>query len=158
MNEGGLVDNPQDLGGPTNFGISLQILSNWRKRPCTKQDMMNLLIGEAKNIYEQYFWDPLRISSLNQSIATALLDVSVNAGQHSAIKLAQQALGPIVKPDGLMGEDTLKALEYSNPKKFLIAYMAEIQERYVKIVMNTPTQVGFLDGWLKRSRRLMELI
>ena len=36
VHEGGHVDHPKDPGGPTNMGITIATLADWRgrKRPC----------------------------------------------------------------------------------------------------------------------------
>lgn len=156
-NEGAYINNPSDPGGPTKYGITLDMLSKWRKKDCHPIDVQNMTLTEAKTIYESQFWDPLRISSLSQPIATAILDTAVNEGQYSAIKLAQMALGSNISPDGVMGLNTLQALDSINPRLFLIAFMGEIQSRYVRLVVNTPSQIQFLEGWLSRSRKLMSL-
>src|ERR1017187_6407498 len=95
-NEGGFVSNPNDSGGATNFGITIPILTSYRKKQVSYADIQALTQDEAKRIYELFFWDRLHISGLNQSVATAILDTAVNQGQATAIKLTQHCLGPAI--------------------------------------------------------------
>jgi lysozyme family protein len=157
-NEGQLVDNRKDNGGVTNFGVTLQMLTAFRKKQCTDQDVVTLNQGEAKQLYELLFWNPLRISGLNQAVATAIFDMSVNNGQGLAVRLAQECLGPNIVADGLPGTQTFTALDKVNPEMFIYNYMGILQDRYVNICVNNPTQLVFLEGWLRRTRRLFTLL
>lgn len=157
-NEGGLVDNTNDHGGITNFGITLPMLQSYRKKACIDNDIKALTPQEAKMIYQSFFWDRLHISGLNQAIATAILDTAVNQGQVTAVKLAQHCLGTNVLPDGLMGPDTLNALDKVNPELFIYSYVGMLQDRYSDFCINATNQIVFLKGWLRRSRRLFTLL
>jgi lysozyme family protein len=157
-NEGQLVDNRNDHGGVTNFGITLPMLTSFRQRQCSDADIINLTEIEAKRLYESIFWNNLRISGLPQPIATAIFDTAVNNGQTVAIKLAQHCLGSTISPDGLMGTETLNALDKTNPQLFIYNYVGYLQDRYVSICINATNQVCFLTGWLRRSRRLFTLL
>ena len=50
-NEGEYVNDPQDPGGETKFGIS--------KRSYPQLDIKNLTIDQAQNIYKTDFWDKI---------------------------------------------------------------------------------------------------
>jgi len=134
------------------------MLQSYRNKQCSDNDIRNLTPIEAKRIYEMLFWDKLHISGLPQPIATAILDVAVNQGQATAIKLAQHCLGTSVLIDGLMGPSTLNALDKVNPELFIYSYIGMLQDRYVDFCINAANQVVFLKGWLRRSRRLFTLL
>ena len=74
--EGGLVDNPQDPGGLTNFGIS--------KRAYPSLDIANLTVEDAKAIYQRDYWAPFMEQEVDQRVANAALDTAVNQGQSVA--------------------------------------------------------------------------
>lgn len=158
INEGGLVDKRQDSGGITSFGITLPMLTSFRQRQCSDADIINLTEIEAKRIYETLFWNKLSVSGLNQAIATAILDVAVNNGQTVAIKLAQHCLPAAVLPDGIMGVQTLNALDKANPEMFIYNYVGYLQDRYADLCINATNQLVFIKGWLRRSRRLFTLL
>lgn len=157
-NEGGLVDNSKDHGGITNFGITLPMLQSYRNKQCSDADIRSLSQDEAKRLYESLFWDRLHISGLSQPIATAILDTAVNQGQVVAIKLAQHCLGTNILPDGIMGVETLNALDKVNPELFIYSYVGMLQDRYVDFCVNATNQIIFLKGWLRRSRKLITIL
>jgi lysozyme family protein len=157
-NEGGFVSNPNDSGGVTNFGVTIPMLTSYRKKQVTTQDMQNLTQAEAKLLYQSFFWDRLHISGLNQAIATAILDTAVNEGQITAVKLAQHCIGPSIMPDGIMGPATLQALDKTNPDMFIYSYIGYLQDRYADFCINATNQLVFIKGWLRRSRRLFTLL
>lgn len=157
-NEGGLVDNRNDHGGITNFGITLPMLTSYRQKPCLDADIINLNQTEAKRIYERVFWDKLHISGLPQPIATAILDTAVVNGQMVAVKIAQHCLGPAVVADGILGPESLNSLDKANPDMFIYSYVGYLQDRYVDLCINANNQIVFIRGWLRRSRRLFTLL
>lgn len=157
-NEGLFVDNPLDRGGPTYKGITIGLLQRYRGRPVTTLELKSLSDQDIRDIYFALFWEPLKISGLPQVIATAILDTAINQGQIPSIKLAQAALGPQILPDGILGPESLKSLDQVDPKMFIYAYVGEIQDKFARICKNAPNQTVFLEGWLRRSRRLFSLV
>ena len=157
-NEGSLIDQRNDHGGVTNFGITLPMLSSFRQRQCSDADIINLTEIEAKNLYQAVFWDKLRVSGLKQPIATAILDTAVLNGQMVAVKLAQHCLGSGFIVDGILGPDSLNALDKVNEELFIYNYVGLLQDRYVDLCINANNQITFLRGWLRRSRRLFTLL
>jgi lysozyme family protein len=158
VNEGGLVDKRQDHGGVTNFGITLPMLTSFRQKQCSDADIINLTEVEAKRIYETLFWNKLSVSGLSQAIATAILDTAVLNGQTVAIKLAQHCLPSNILADGILGPESLNALDKVNPEMFIYNYIGLLQDRYVDICINATNQICFLKGWIRRSRRLFTLL
>lgn len=70
--EGGLVNDPQDPGGVTNFGIS--------KRSYPDLDIPNLSRAQAGSIYQRDFWTPTMAAQSDQRLANTMLDCRVNQG------------------------------------------------------------------------------
>ena len=58
--EGGYVNDPTDLGGETNFGIT--------KRFYPDVDIKNLTKEGAKEIYKRDYWDKNRIEEVPQEL------------------------------------------------------------------------------------------
>lgn len=83
--EGGYVNNPNDPGGETNWGIS--------KRAYPDVDIKNLTRDGAKAIYKRDFWDRLNADTLYDGVAYQLFDFAVNSGIETAVRYLQRSVG-----------------------------------------------------------------
>ena len=103
--EGGYVDNKNDPGGETKYGIS--------KRSYPDEDIKELTLERAKEIYKNDFWIKLNCDSMAWPLNLIVFDSAVQHGQTIAIKLLQRALK--IKEDGIYGRNTLAAVEARDP-------------------------------------------
>jgi len=157
--EKGYVNDPNDKGGETKFGIS----KKWHP----EVDIKNLTIDGAKDIYFKEYWNNKklnleRVSKFNIKVAIELFDISVNQGIFAAAKYLQKALNlfnrdgklfPDITVDGWIGESTLGALEKlkSNDKSALLKCINGLQfMRYYSIANNDKSQENNFVGWMKR--------
>lgn len=155
--EGGYSNDQNDHGGATNFGITLADLSAWRKHPCTADDVKNMPLSEAGDIYYAQYWQPLNLDLvMNLGISTAIFDQGVNRGTKTSAKLAQTILQ--VEVDGNIGDKTTYALNTVNPKIFINAFAFGTLKAYLGIVKHNPSQMVFIDGWVNRAWDLLSLI
>lgn len=97
--EGGYVNDPNDPGGETNWGIS--------KRSYPNVDIKALTRDGAKAIYKRDFWDRLQADTLYDGVAFQLFDFAVNSGIETAVRYLQRACG--VADDGHWGPESAKA-------------------------------------------------
>ena len=97
--EGGLVNDPRDPGGLTNWGIS--------QRAYPDVDIANLTPGGAGEIYRRDYWDQIKGDQLPDALSICLFDAAVNMGCDKAIRLLQKAVGVAV--DGVLGVNTIRA-------------------------------------------------
>lgn len=145
--EGGYVNNPADKGGETNYGIS--------KRSYPNLDIKNLSLDQAKAIYKRDFWDRGKYALINNDLVAAkVFDLSVNMGASQAIKILQRALRACdlqVAEDGILGSQTLVAINTMEPGSLIIALRSEVAGFYRSLVAAKPSQVVFLNGWLNRA-------
>lgn len=156
-NEAGFVNDPIDPGGATNWGITAHMLSSYRGKEITTDDVKNLSHDEACAIYKQIFWNPLRLSELTSGVvATAILDIAVNRGPSHAVGYAQACAG--LKPDGILGSGTLAGLNGLPDKTFLCRLIPSLVRGYAEICVHEPSQLKFLNGWINRAFRLMNFI
>lgn len=97
----------------TNRSIAAQTLISWRGQMVTKQEMMNLSIPEAMQIYKVKFWDAINGDGIqSQAIADILADMKSSAGGN-AIKQMQRVLnelGEDLTVDGSFGSKSVTAL------------------------------------------------
>ena len=145
--EGGYVEDPQDAGGETCYGIS--------KRSYPHLDIKNLTRDQARQIYFVDFWMKAKCEQINdENIAIKLFDLAVNMGIPQAVKLIQRALRANrtrVLEDGIIGSVTLAAINKADPTDLLAALKSESAGYYRLIAQANPSQQKFIEGWLNRA-------
>tara|TARA_R100000657_G_C4591809_1_gene50458 strand:- start:11 stop:262 length:252 start_codon:yes stop_codon:yes gene_type:complete len=70
--EGGYVNDPNDLGGETNFGVS--------KKAYPGLDIKNLTRDEAKEIYRKDYWERYKIEKMPEGLRYIYFDMVLNMG------------------------------------------------------------------------------
>jgi len=114
--EGGYVDHPKDPGGATNHGITRATLSKHRGKPVSKQDVRDLSVAEAGEIYRPRYWLAVRGDDLPDGMDLVAFDGGVNSGPSRGARWLQKGLG--VAADGRIGPQTIEAaLTHSTPVK-----------------------------------------
>jgi len=147
--EGGFTDHPNDRGGATKYGITLRTLEWWRKRPVTVEDVKNLSLDEAREIYIAMYIKAPGFDKVPESmLQLQLVDFGVNSGPGAAILNLQEILG--VPADGKLGPRTLEALSQADLNKVNIALLKRRLMMIARIVKRDNKQVAFLMGWIKR--------
>ncbi len=158
--EGGYVNNPNDRGGETNFGITKAVA---RAHGYTGP-MQDLPRATAIAIYRADYWDKQnldKVEALAPRLAAKLFDVGVNAGIGRAGKWLQRALNLFVgglDVDGDIGNLTINALEAlktrrgklatdRNLVKLVNAFQAN---HYAELAENSPSQKTFIWGWIDK--------
>ncbi len=142
--EGGYVNDPDDHGGETKFGIS--------KRSYPDVDIKNLTVEEAEKIYFRDWWEKYGYDRiLNQKIVEKVFSFAVNMGAKQAHVLLQEAVvyseGKYIYVDGILGPRTIEAVNsHPNPDYLLMALELLAIQYYVSL--NKPK---FLAGWVKRA-------
>lgn len=155
--EGGFTNDVNDRGGATNWGITINEISKFLGRKATVDDVKNFPLESAKQIYKVHYWDRMNLDLIaNETLKTILFDQGVNRGTSTAIVALQRVLG--TKQDGVIGKDTLAKINSKTSKDLIIDYIKDAQSSYIRIVKNNPTQIVFLQGWLNRTHRLLDLL
>lgn len=133
--EGGLTDDPRDRGGLTKWGIS--------QRAYPELDIASLTRAEAAKIYERDYLRRHKLHELtNVQNAEIVCDWIVNCGP-IVIKTLQRVLK--VTPDGVIGPQTLRAINTADPNVLLHARL----DYYLRLADHP-----FLLGWVNRLRKL----
>jgi len=131
--EGGYVNDPQDPGGETNFGIS--------KRSYPNLDIAGLTEGAAVDIYYRDFWVPSGCAALNNGLDLWVFDCGINCGAREATLILQKWCG--VAQDGVLGPQTAAAAnKMAEPEGYLQARLAYYQ--------SLPGWSTYASGWTKR--------
>lgn len=156
--EGGFVNDPDDAGGATNFGITQATLSSHLGRKASINEVKNLSIETAGNIYKTNYYLKPRLNELPELIQPVVFDIAVNSGVRKAIKILQESLllqG--YKPgliNGFIGGATIKAAHDAAEEMGGRLVNAIVDKRisfYKSIADKNKTQVKFLNGWLARA-------
>ena len=140
--EGGYVNDPDDPGGETNFGIA--------KRSHPDVDIANLTKDGAKEIYKEHYWDRNKVESLSEDLRHIYFDMCVNQGRGRAVKILQKAAnakGADLKVDGGMGPKTIAAMdgvELQRVRAYRVKY-------YADLVTRKPDLEKFYFGWFRRA-------
>lgn len=147
--EGGFVNHPNDKGGATNKGVTLQTFRKYFGKTKTVNDLKNITNEQWQYIFKNGFWDRWKADLIkNQSIAELLVDWLYNSGTWG-IKYPQQVLG--VVPDGVVGQKTLSAINnYPNQEELFNRLWNRRKKHYEDIVKKNPSQKVFLRGWMNR--------
>lgn len=150
--EGGFVNDPDDLGGATNKGITIGTFGEYRKRkglpPPTVQDIKNLSDKDWYEIFKTMYWDRWKADEIkSQSVADILVDWVWASGVHG-IKRPQRILG--VSPDGIVGSKTIAALNAADPKKLFDAIKADRAKFIDEICKARPKNEKYRRGWMNR--------
>jgi lysozyme family protein len=148
--EGGYVDDPHDVGGATNFGISQRFLDTIKGYNGIIL-VKDLTQNDAIQIYHTHWWDKCSYDKINsQSVATKVFDLAINMGAymaHTAIQRAVRAAsGLVLDGDGKLGQHSIDAINQCNQDILLAALKSEAAGYYRRI--NNPHEQ---DGWLNRA-------
>lgn len=138
--EGGYVNDPNDSGLETNFGIS--------KRSYPDLDIASLSPDDARSIYYSDFWERLKIEMMPNPIRLPFFDCAINQGPGFATVSLQRVAG--TKPDGIIGYLTLAALQTRDIQAIRREFILKRMEAY-KVARNW-SRYGA--GW---ATRLLEV-
>lgn len=152
--EGGYVHDPSDMGGETNYGITVATA----RANGYKGAMRDLPLQTAKDIYRNEYLVKPGFSTLPSPIAAELFDTGVNMGPATATKFLQRAINALqgsgLAVDGKMGPATRNAVAVylasrSNAQDILLKALNCLQGvRYIELVEGNATQRKFINGWL----------
>jgi len=140
--EGGYVNDPDDPGGETKYGIA--------KKFNPDVDIKNLTKEGAKEIYYEKYWKPSKADQVPDRLKHIYFDMVVNFGQGGAVRVMQQAAvskGHNIDVDGGIGPATIKAMQNVETDR-VRSYRVL---KFARIVIKRPTQEKFWLGWFRRA-------
>jgi lysozyme family protein len=126
------------------LGITQKTLAAWRGEPVTADDVRALTREEACEIYRANYWNAMKCDELPRGIDLMVFDFGVNAGPATSVKMLQRAVGS--KPDGAVGDFTLRAVRATEPRALLEALARARLDFYRKL----DTWETFGRGWENR--------
>lgn len=149
--EGGYVNDPDDPGGETKYGIS--------KRSYPDVDISSLTISEAKEFYRKDYWEKQSCHLLEDwpDVAAEIFDTSVNMGVGRGGKIFQEALNLAnrnerdyqnIVVDGAIGAKTISAFRSNKNKRRLFNVMNILQgEFYIKLMRKNEVSEKYIGWW-----------
>jgi uncharacterized protein (TIGR02594 family) len=163
--EGGWTDDPDDPGGPTNFGVTLATFAAYTgvsvaadTFPALKERLRAIPHDMVEDIYRTRYWVPSKAGLMAAPLAQMHFDAAVNHGVAGAARLLQRAVGTTV--DGDIGPRTLAAIAALPVDQLLEHYAGERRGRYRSLGHFWRFGRGWLarvDATLLAARRLEHL-
>ncbi|MEY8098367.1 holin-associated N-acetylmuramidase [Falsihalocynthiibacter sp. S25ZX9] len=170
--EGGFVNDPDDPGGATKFGVTIHTLKRLgmdltRDGIVDIADVKALTRQDAQSVFvEHYFLRP-NLSNLPSVLQATVFDMYVNAGSN-AVKVLQRLLlemGLEVDVDGAVGPQTIAAAEKAYemaPDYIADAYGIARRNYYYRLADARPASRkyarrndGGKGGWIIRAEHFI---
>ena len=127
--EGGFVNDRDDPGGKTNYGITAETFARY----FPGREVESITLPEAATIYRNGYWVGAGCESLPKPLAVAVFDTAVNCGVSRAKRWLE---------------------ETRDSKKYLTLR----REHYYRISDSNPSLKKFIRGWLNRLNDLHKYI
>jgi len=159
--EGGYVNDPTDMGGETNYGITLKTARDWGYTG----SMRDIPMSTVEAIYKKNYWDRNRLDDVaarSYEIAFEIFDSGVNTGTKRAGTWFQATLNmmnrggrswPEIGVDGAVGDKTILSFLGAPSKDFgtFVKILKALRARhYLNIVEAKPSQEKYIRGWINR--------
>jgi lysozyme family protein len=170
--EGGYVNDPDDPGGATNFGVTIHTLRRLgmdldQDGDIDTRDVKRLTRGQAIDIFVIHYFERPLIAELPNALHATVFDMYVNAGAN-AVKILQQLLsemGHNVAVDGALGPQSIAAAHAAwraAPDHLVDAYGIARRNYYFRIADRRPasrkyarSRAGGKGGWIKRAEEFI---
>ena len=170
--EGGYVNDPDDPGGATKYGITIHTMRRFGvdvdgNGVVDIRDVKALPVEPARDIYKREYFAGPRIDELPNQIPASVFDMFVNAGGN-AIKILQRLLTEMGHPcviDGALGPQSIAAARAAHaqaPDHLVDAYGIARRNYYFRIADRRPasrkyarTRAGGKGGWIKRAEEFI---
>lgn len=170
--EGGYVNDPDDPGGATNWGVTIHTMRRLGldltgDGQITPADVRELTRDQAIDIFIRHYFEAPGIKSLPDCLHSSVFDMYVNAGAN-AVKILQQLLkemGWTMDVDGVIGPQTRAAAHSAHeaaPDHLADAYAIARRNYYFRLADKRPasrkyarTRAGGKGGWIKRAEEFM---
>jgi len=170
--EGGYVNDPDDPGGATNFGVTIGTMARLGldldgDGRVTPADVKQLTRAQAKQIFVDHYFHRPGIGKLPAPLQATVFDMYVNSGAN-AVKILQRLLndmGQRVSVDGVLGPQSLEAarIAFANaPDHLADAYGIARRNYYYALADRRPAsrkyarrRDGGKGGWIIRAEEFI---
>ena len=170
--EGGYVNDPDDPGGATKYGVTiatmrrlgLDLTGDGR---VSEADIRRLTRDKAEEIFVEHYFRRPRIADLPEALQPSVFDMYVNAGSN-AVRILQRLLnemGEGLSVDGALGAITIAAAHRAAdraPDLIADAYGIARRNYYYSIADSRPAsrkyarrRDGGKGGWITRAEEFI---
>ncbi|TNE62902.1 MAG: peptidoglycan-binding protein [Rhodobacteraceae bacterium] len=170
--EGGYVNDPDDPGGATKYGVTLGTMQrigldldgNGR---INEADVKRLTRDKARDIFVEHYFKGPRIDELPPVLQASVFDMYVNAGAN-AVRILQRLLndmGQRIAIDGAVGPQTIEAAFIAQslaPNYLADAYGIARRNYYYALADRRPgsrkyakRRDGGKGGWITRAEEFI---
>ncbi|WP_347140769.1 holin-associated N-acetylmuramidase [Paracoccus sp. SSK6] len=170
--EGGYVNDPDDPGGATNYGVTVGTMKSLgldlnKDGRIDATDVRMLTRAQAQQIFVEHYFRRPRLSELPDAVQASVFDMYVNAGTN-AVKILQRLvarMGFAATADGLIGPQTIAAARNAAaaaPDHFADAYGIARRNYYYALADQRPasrkyarSKAGGKGGWITRAEEFI---
>ncbi|GHG19447.1 holin-associated N-acetylmuramidase [Paracoccus aerius] len=170
--EGGYVNDPEDPGGATNYGVTIGTMKSLgldlnKDRRVDATDVRMLTRAQAQQIFVEHYFRRPRLSDLPPAVQASVFDMYVNAGTN-AVKILQRLvarMGFSATADGVIGPQTVAAAHdaaAAAPDHFADAYGIARRNYYYSLADQRPasrkyarSKSGGKGGWITRAEEFI---
>lgn len=158
--EGGFVNHPNDPGGATNRGVTINV---WNAVAAQKgwtqgvEGLKKITQDQWVTVAREAFWKGMKLDSVdNQAIANAIFHITWGSGPKNSAFIVQKALNDVGIPvgvDGLWGPETRGGIAKASPAKLLDA-IKNRHYAYLDYITQTGSSLNvFREGLLNRAKQ-----
>lgn len=170
--EGGYVNDPDDPGGATNFGVTIHTMRRLGldltgDGQIDVADVRSLTRRQAADIFIRHYFERPLIAELPTMLQPSVFDMYVNAGAN-AIRILQRLLvevGYDVAVDGVLGPQTIGAVQGAMRRgadAFVDAYGIARRNYYFRLADRRPAsrkyarnRAGGKGGWIVHAEEFI---
>ncbi|MEM6376436.1 MAG: holin-associated N-acetylmuramidase [Pseudomonadota bacterium] len=170
--EGGFVDDPDDPGGATKYGVTIHTMRRLGldltgDGRVGVADVRALTRAQAEEIFVDHYYTRPGIDHLPAKLRASVFDMYVNAGGN-AVKILQRLLrdmGQNISVDGAIGPQTIAAAKKAAkaaPHHIADAYGIARRNYYFRLADRRPasrkyarTRAGGKGGWIRRAEEFI---
>lgn len=170
--EGGFVNDPDDPGGATKYGVTIHTMRRLGldltgDGRVNERDVRQLTRAQAEDIFINHYFHRPGIARLPEPLQASVFDMYVNAGSN-AVKILQRLLrqmGQAVTVDGALGPKTAAAAtaaHHAAPKHLVDAYGIARRNYYFRLADRRPasrkyarSRAGGKGGWIRRAEEFI---
>lgn len=170
--EGGYVNDPDDPGGATNYGVTIGTMKSLgldlnKDGRVDAADVRMLTRAQAQQIFVEHYFTRPRLAELPEPVQASVFDMYVNAGAN-AVKILQRLvtrMGFAAQADGVIGPQTLAAVRdaaEAAPDHLADAYGIARRNYYYALADQRPasrkyacTKTGGKGGWITRAEEFI---